>query len=127
MPVRYPNDADASSTGTVYYVGSNTWGVTPMGEADYIAWLETNNGNALELKIEYFSLTEENILTNEKRTNNEKDSPCPDPCPAPDRLRRSGGTRYLSRGRFGRHAYVFGGARHLPHEGDGALYRAPHP
>lgn len=66
VPERYPDDADVSGTGTVYYVGSNTWSTTPIDEADYIAWLEAKQGNAAELKIDYLSFTEENILAIEQ-------------------------------------------------------------
>lgn len=63
VPERYPDAADISGTGTVYYVGSNAWGTNPIDEADYLAWLEENHGNAQELEIEYLPLTEESILT----------------------------------------------------------------
>ena len=59
----YSEYADTSGTGTVYYIGTDTWSTTPVDEADYIAWLEENNGNAAELKVEYLPLTEESILT----------------------------------------------------------------
>ena len=60
---RYPGEADVSDAGTVYYVGTNTWGITPIDEVDYLAWLQENHGDAAELEIEYLSLTEESILT----------------------------------------------------------------
>jgi hypothetical protein len=63
---RYPSEADKSGTGTVYYVGTDTWGTTPIDETDYLAWLKENQGNASELEIEYLSLSEENILSIEK-------------------------------------------------------------
>lgn len=63
VPERYPTAADRSHTGTVYYLGDTAWSTTPMDEADYLAWLEENHGNAQELEIEYLPLTEENILT----------------------------------------------------------------
>lgn len=61
VPERYPDAADISDTGTVYYVGSDAWGTNPMDEADYIKWLEENHGNASEREIEYLLLTEENL------------------------------------------------------------------
>ena len=63
VPERYPTAADRSHTGTVYYLGDTAWSTTPMDEADYLAWLEENHGNAQELEIEYLPLTEESILT----------------------------------------------------------------
>lgn len=63
---RYPNYADASGAGTVYYVGVDTWGTTPIDEADYLVWLEANQGNAAELEVEYLTLSEENILAIEQ-------------------------------------------------------------
>ena len=62
VPERYPTAADRSHTGTVYYVGINAWGTNPIDEADYLAWLEENHGNAQKLEIEYLPLTEENIF-----------------------------------------------------------------
>ena len=59
---RYPNNADVSGTGTVYYVGVDHWGTTPIDEVDYLAWLEANQGNTAELEIDYLPFTEENIL-----------------------------------------------------------------
>lgn len=35
VPERYPNAADISNTGTIYYVGNDTWGKNPIDEADY--------------------------------------------------------------------------------------------
>lgn len=63
---RYPEEADISDAGTVYYVGVDTWGMTPIDEADYLVWLEANQGNAEELEIEYLLFTEENILAIEQ-------------------------------------------------------------
>lgn len=60
---KYPDYADASGTGTVYYFD---WGTTPVDEADYLAWLEGNRGNTEELEIEYLPFTEENILKMEQ-------------------------------------------------------------
>lgn len=71
VPERYPNDADVSDTGTVYYVGSDAWGTNPIDEADYTIWLEENHGNTSELEIEYLLLTEENILTCEANRDSE--------------------------------------------------------
>ena len=59
---RYPSSVDVSGTGTVYYVGADDWGTTPIDEGDYLAWLEENQGNIAELEIEYLPFTEENIL-----------------------------------------------------------------
>lgn len=63
VPDRYPDAADVSGAGTVYYVGDNAWGATPIDEADYMAWLEENCANAPELELEYLPFTEESILT----------------------------------------------------------------
>lgn len=63
---RYPNHADVSGAGTVYYVGVDTWGTLPIDETDYLVWLEANQGNASELEIEYLPLSEENILAIEQ-------------------------------------------------------------
>ena len=62
VPERYPDAADISDTGTVYYVGTDMWGTTPMDEVDYLAWLEANQSNIAELELEYLPFTEENIL-----------------------------------------------------------------
>lgn len=71
VPERYPDAADISDTGTVYYVGSDAWGTNPIDEADYTIWLEENHGNTSELEIEYLLLTEENILTCEANRDSE--------------------------------------------------------
>ena len=63
VPERYPAKVDISNAGTVYYVGTDTWGTVPIDEADYLEWLKANNGDATELEIEYLPLTEESILT----------------------------------------------------------------
>jgi hypothetical protein len=63
---QYPDQADVSGTGTVYYVGVDSWDTTPIDEADYLVWLEANQGNAAELEIEYLSFSEENILAMEQ-------------------------------------------------------------
>jgi hypothetical protein len=63
---QYPDQADVSGTGTVYYVGVDAWGTTPIDETDYLIWLEANQGNAAELEIAYLPLTEENILSMEQ-------------------------------------------------------------
>lgn len=66
VPERYPNDADVSGTGTVYYVGASDWGTTPVDKTAYLAWLAKNQGDTKELEIEYLSLTEENTLAIEQ-------------------------------------------------------------
>lgn len=71
VPERYPDAADISDTGTVYYIGSDAWGTNPVDEADYTTWLEENHGNTSELEIEYLLLTEENILTCEANRDSE--------------------------------------------------------
>lgn len=63
VPERYPAKVDISNAGTVYYVGTDTWGTVPIDEADYLEWLKANHGDATELEIEYLPLTEESILT----------------------------------------------------------------
>lgn len=63
VPERYPAKVDISNAGTVYYVGTDTWGTVPIDEADYLEWLNANHGDATELEIEYLPLTEESILT----------------------------------------------------------------
>ena len=63
VPERYPAKVDISNAGTVYYVGTDTWGTVPIDEADYLEWLKANHGDAMELEIEYLPLTEESILT----------------------------------------------------------------
>lgn len=60
---RYPDKVDVSGTGTVYYVGVDAWGTTPIDEVDYLVWLEANHGDSAELEIEYLLFTEENIVT----------------------------------------------------------------
>ena len=60
---RYPDYADVSGTGTVYYIDEETWGTTPTDETEYLSWLKENQGNSEEVKIEYLALTEENVLT----------------------------------------------------------------
>lgn len=61
MSDQYPYKADTSETGTVYYVGTDGWGTTPMDETDYMEWLNANEGNVQELEIPYLPFTEENI------------------------------------------------------------------
>ena len=58
---QYPDEADTSETGTVYYVGTDGWGTDPMDETDYMEWLNANEGNVEELEIPYLPFTEENI------------------------------------------------------------------
>lgn len=58
---RYPEEADVSGTGTVYYVSNDGWGTVPIDEADYLAWLAANQGDSGELEIPYLTITEENI------------------------------------------------------------------
>lgn len=65
-PERYPGNADTSGTGTVYYIGTDTWGTSPVDEVEYSAWLEENYGNFEEIDIRYLPLTEENILKTEQ-------------------------------------------------------------
>lgn len=60
---RYPDYADVSGNGTVYYIDEETWGTTPTDEAEYLSWLKENQGDSEEVKIEYLALTEENVLT----------------------------------------------------------------
>lgn len=60
---QYPENVDVSGTGTVYYIGADTWGTNPVDEEDYLAWLEENQGNEEEVEIEYLPLMEENILS----------------------------------------------------------------
>ncbi len=62
----YHSEADVSGTGTVYYVGDDGWGTTPIDEADYLAWLAEKGGDSEALEIPYLPLTEENILTVER-------------------------------------------------------------
>lgn len=57
----YPQEADVSGTGTVYYIGTDAWGETPVDEADYLEWLRKKEGDAQEIEIEYYTITEENI------------------------------------------------------------------
>lgn len=57
----YPDEADVSGAGTVYYVSSDGWGTIPIDEADYLAWLSANQGDGAELEIPYLAITEENI------------------------------------------------------------------
>ena len=59
---RYPDYADISGTGTVYYIDEETWGTTPTDEKEYLLWLKEQQGNSEEVKIEYLAFTEENIL-----------------------------------------------------------------
>lgn len=59
---RYPEYADISGTGTVYYIDNETWGTTPTDEAEYLSWLKEKQGDSEEVKIEYLAFTEENIL-----------------------------------------------------------------
>ena len=63
----YPDEADTSETGTVYYVGTDGWGTKPMDETEYMEWLNANEGNVEELEVPYFSFTEENIVREENR------------------------------------------------------------
>ena len=62
----YPDEADVSGTGTVYYVGPDGWGEVPIDETDYLEWLTANQGDGEELEIPYFAITEENILAMEQ-------------------------------------------------------------
>ena len=66
MAEQYPDDVDVSGAGTVYYIGTDTWGTEPVDEKDYINWLNRNNGNAREVEITYLLFTEENIVTIEQ-------------------------------------------------------------
>lgn len=59
---RYPDYADTSGTGTVYYIDDETWGTTPTDEVEYLLWLKENQGDSEDIKVEYLSITEENIL-----------------------------------------------------------------
>ena len=47
--------------GVFDYVGSDGWGTVPVDEADYLAWLAENGGEAEEAEIPYLAVTEENI------------------------------------------------------------------
>lgn len=53
----YPQEADRSGIGTVYYVDSTV----PMDQEDYLAWESSWMGDAHEIVLNEFSLTEENI------------------------------------------------------------------
>ena len=64
---QYPDEADTSKTGTVYYLGTDGWGTDPMDETDYMEWLNANEGNVEELEIPYLPFTEENIEKMAKR------------------------------------------------------------
>jgi len=59
----YPDEADVSGTGTVYYVSPDSWGTTPVDEADYLAWLSANGGDSDVQIFSYLSLKEEDILS----------------------------------------------------------------
>lgn len=59
---RYPDYADVSGAGTVYYIDDETWGNTPTDEAEYLLWLKEKQGDSEEVKIEYLAITEENVL-----------------------------------------------------------------
>lgn len=59
---RYPEYADISGAGTVYYIDEETWGTSPTDEAEYLSWLKEKQGDSEEIKIEYLAFTEENIL-----------------------------------------------------------------
>lgn len=58
---QYPNETDISGTGTVYYVGTDSWGTESLDEKDYIEWLNTKRGNVEEVEIQFWAFTEENI------------------------------------------------------------------
>lgn len=58
---QYPYEADISETGTVYYVGTDSWGTQPLDETEYMKWLHTNEGHVEALEISYLSFTEKNI------------------------------------------------------------------
>lgn len=64
---QYPDEADTSETGTVYYLGTDGWGTDPMDETDYMEWLNASEGNVEELEISYLPFTEENIEKMAKR------------------------------------------------------------
>ena len=64
---QYPDEADTSGTGTVYYLGTDGWGTDPMDETDYMEWLNANEGNVEEQEIPYLPFTEENIEKMAKR------------------------------------------------------------
>ena len=61
MADQYPDETDISGAGTVYYVGSDGWGINPIDELDYMDWLKVNHGDAQELEIQFLPLIEENI------------------------------------------------------------------
>jgi len=58
---KYPDSADISRTGTVYYIDIGNQETAPIDEAEYLIWLEENKGNCEKMEIEYLALTEENI------------------------------------------------------------------
>lgn len=59
----YPAQADASGTGTVYYIGESGWGTQPVDASAYHTWLTGQVGKAAEVVLDYLPLTEEAILT----------------------------------------------------------------
>lgn len=64
---QYPKDVDISGSGTVYYIGKDTWGTEPVDKKDYLSWLKRNYGDDSEKEISFLALTEENIVTIEPK------------------------------------------------------------
>lgn len=56
----FPEEADRSGTGTVYYVGGWYEG-DPLDRADYLAWEREVLGDSDRLMLDFLPLTEENI------------------------------------------------------------------
>ncbi|MBE6765826.1 MAG: hypothetical protein E7546_08175 [Ruminococcaceae bacterium] len=63
-PWDYPYEVDVSGHGEVYYVDT-TWGAYEEGRAlditEYEAWLDSKIGDAKEINVEYFPITQENV------------------------------------------------------------------
>lgn len=60
---QFPEEADKSKTGVVYYIMTDGSYDTshPVDLADYNKWVDSCIGNVAEIPIEYSNLTEENI------------------------------------------------------------------
>ena len=58
----FPDTADRSGTGTVYYVEPDGWEESsPMDEADYLAWEEEALAGSPQLTLSFLPLTRESI------------------------------------------------------------------
>ena len=63
----YPYDADTSDYGEVYYIDEDLSDSsayeeeTPVDITEYEAWLDSKIGDAKEINVEYFPITQENI------------------------------------------------------------------